>query len=142
MLRIEFEKPRRSTCECCGGTSTTLTRFVYRDEVAFAVYYAAFSDNHADRAVSVVVSLGEWGEGSAPEARRAFSMRIWSGDTNYEVMVTDVAECPWRDAKVIGPILSREQALSHPWIKNAFHVTDHIVVQDQLVKEYLDARTA
>jgi len=59
MLRIEFEKPHQSICECCGGTSTNLTRFVYRDDDAFAVYYVAFSDNHPDRAVSVVISLGE-----------------------------------------------------------------------------------
>jgi hypothetical protein len=40
MLTIEFEKPHQSVCECCGGTTTSLTRFVYRDDDAFAVYYA------------------------------------------------------------------------------------------------------
>ena len=53
MLRIEFDKPKQSTCDCCAGTTTRLTRFVYRDENAFAVYYACFSKNHPDRVVAV-----------------------------------------------------------------------------------------
>jgi hypothetical protein len=67
ILTIECEPPRRSTCECCGGASTRLTRFVYRDDAVFAVDYAAFSDNHPERTVSVVMSLGEWDDGARPD---------------------------------------------------------------------------
>jgi hypothetical protein len=142
MLRIEFSKPKQSVCECCEGKTTRLTRFVYRDENAYAVYYAAFADNHPERVVDVVVSLGEWGEGATPDQRRAFSMKIRSTDTQYDVMVTNADECSWRDAKVIGRILDREEALADPWLKDAFHITDHIVAEDNPVKEYLDGRAA
>jgi hypothetical protein len=142
MLKIEFDKPKQSACACCEGTTTRLTRFVYKDDSAYAVYYACFSDNHPERLFDLVVSLGEWGEGTSPEQRRAFSMRIRAGETQYQVMVTNADECPWRNARVIGRVLDREEALADPWVKDAFHITDHIVVEDKLLKEYLDGPVA
>ena len=56
MLRIEYEDPVESgPCECCGGTTTSLTRFVYSDGDAYAVYYARFSDSHPGREVRAAV---------------------------------------------------------------------------------------
>src|SRR5262249_1670878 len=115
-----------------------LTRFVYSDGDAHAVYYAAFSDNHPDRIVSVVVSLGEWGEGATPEKRLAFALRIRSADTEFQVTVVDAAESPWTDAAFLGRMLDRDEALKHPWIGEVFHITDHIVTEDQDVRSYLD----
>jgi hypothetical protein len=141
MLRIAFGKATESACACCGGTTTSLTRFVYRDDDAFAVYVAAFSTNHPDQAVVVVVSLGEWGDGGTPERRRAFAMRITRSD-HYEVMVTNAAECPWHEAEVLGRVLDREEALADPWLKDAFQVSDLIVVEDLHVKDYLEGPAA
>lgn len=45
-------------------------------------------------------------------------------------------------ARIIGRVLDREEALTDPWLKDAFHITDHIVVDDQPVKEYLDGQGA
>lgn len=142
MLTLEFEPPSTSRCECCGGVTTRLTRFVYQDGDAHAVYYAVFSDSHADRTVKMLVSLGEWGEGSSPEQRRAFVLDLRAAPEQYEVSVTDAAASPWRDAEVIGRVLDREEALAHPWIEEVFHITDHAVLEDRPLKEYLDAPTA
>ncbi len=43
MIRIEFEEPTSSSCACCGKATIRLTRFVYRDEDAYAVYYAQYT---------------------------------------------------------------------------------------------------
>jgi len=142
MLKIEFETPNVSTCKCCGGQTTSLTRFVYRKNDAHAVYYASFSDNHLDRLVDVVVSLGEWGDNSTPAQRRAFALTIRASDTQYVVTLVDAKQCPWRDTELIGRVLDREQALADPWIKMVFHVTDHIVTEDIPVKRYLGGRAA
>lgn len=139
MLTIEFEEPTQSECECCGGTTTRLTRFVYRDGDAFGVYYAMFSDSHPDRIVKMLVSLGEWGEGSTPEDRQAFALDVRSSETQYEVMVTDAAACPWQEARMVGRVLDRAEALAHPWLPDAFHITDHAVLEDRPLKAYLDA---
>lgn len=62
MLRIEFEPPEHSLCECCGKTTTRLTRFVYKNDDAYAVYYANFTPQHPEKVLRGLISLGEWGD--------------------------------------------------------------------------------
>ena len=140
MLTIEFEPPKESApCECCGGRTTRLTRFVHSEGDAYAIYYALFSDSHPGRAVSVTVSIGEWGEGSTPEQRVAFALELRSTDSQYQVGVVDSEKSPWREASFIGRTLDRVEALAHPRIKEVFHITDHIVTEDEPVHAYLNA---
>jgi hypothetical protein len=139
-ITIEFEAPHESDlCECCGGTTTSLTRFVYKDGDAHAIYYARFSNNHPERIVKAAVSVGEWGEGSNPGQRVAFALELRAGSENYEVHVCDAASSPWSGADLLGPMLDRETALAHPLIDDVFHITDHAVLEDQPLKAYLDA---
>lgn len=102
MLKIEFEESVKETCDCCDGTTTRLTRFVYQDGDAFAVYYAMFSDSHPKREIDVAVGLGEWGEGATPEDRRSFGLVLREAESQYEVTVVDAKESPWHDARFIG----------------------------------------
>jgi len=138
MLTFEFEKPKYLDCNHCGGKSINLTRFVYEDGNAYAVYYASFSDNHPDKTVSVVVSLGDWGEGTTPEQRVAFPISMRSNKGKYEVMLTEPDESQWKDSKILGRFLSRKEALAHPLKNQAFHITDHMVIEDEELKKYLD----
>jgi hypothetical protein len=143
MLTIEFEPPEESEpCECCGGRTTSLTRFVHSDGNAFAVYYARFSDNHSDRVVLATVSIGEWGEGSTPDQRCAFALRIWPGAEQHNVAVLDASESPWRDEPFIGRTLDRDEALAHPRLQDVFHITDHMVLEDAPLREYLAGQPA
>ncbi|CCQ91124.1 conserved hypothetical protein [Nitrospina gracilis 3/211] len=136
MIEIEFEPPGQSTCDCCGGTTTRLTRFVYRDGNAFAVYYALFTDGHERKVAYALIGLGEWGVGSSPEKRTAFSVKIWQNDAGWAVTVTDRSESPWKNETFLGTILDREPALQHPFIKDVYHLTDHMVVEDQPLIEF------
>ena len=129
MLTIEFEPPYRKDCDCCGGTSTTLTRYVSEDDAAYAVYYASFSDLHPDE-VKVVVSLGVWWDGGTPSDRLAFPLVLWQDDENFGVTLVDSAASPWKDVELLGRMLDREEAVTHPKAKEVFHVTDHIVRDD------------
>jgi hypothetical protein len=140
MLTIEFEPAKESEpCPCCGGKTTSLTRFVHKDGDAHAIYYAKFSDNHTDRVVVATVSLGEWGDGKTPEQRVAFALELRSDEANFKVSVIDAEASPWREAKIIGRTLNRNEALVHPLVKEAFHITDHMVSEDAPIKEYLGA---
>ncbi|WP_286707210.1 hypothetical protein [Flavobacterium sp. 38-13] len=47
----------------------------------------------------------------------------------------DREESPWTH-QILGKILDRNDALKHPWIKEVFHITDHIVMEDKEVIEY------
>lgn len=107
MIEIECEEPFESVCDCCGNTTVELTRFVYQDGDAFAVYYANFSENHPEPEIKTVISLGEWGEEGKPEDRRAFALIIRNNDLQYEVTVVNGDESPWQDVEIIGQILNR-----------------------------------
>jgi hypothetical protein len=142
-LSIELEPPHESgPCECCGGRTTSLTRFVYKDGDAHAVYYARFSNNHPARHVKAAVSIGEWGEGSNPDQRTAFALELRAGPENYEVHLCDASASPWRGSKILGPMLDREAALAHPLIEDVFHITDHAFREDLPLKAYLDSLTS
>ena len=136
MLEIEFDEPKRSACACCGNMSTRLTRFVYRHGEAYAVYYVLFTDEHDDKAAYCLIGLGEWGEGSSPEMRTAFSVKIWDDNDDWLVTVIDASESPWSGARFLGKILDREEALLNPWIKDVYYITDHIVSEDKPVIEF------
>jgi hypothetical protein len=138
LITIDFEEPVKKACDCCGGITTRLTRFVYKDGDAFAVYYAMFSDSHPEREIKVAIGMGEWGEGSSPEDRRAFALKIRDGGTQYETMVVDAEESPWQGVEVIGCMLNRDEALGHVWIDEVFHITDHIVTDDPEIKAYFE----
>ena len=137
-IRIEQEPPATSRCDCCGGLTTHLTRFVYRDGDAYAVYYAKFSNNHTDGIVSVLVGLGEWGEGTTPEDRVAFAAQIRIVQREFQVMVVDADQSIWSKVTLMGQLLTRAEALTHPLLSELFGLTDHIVHDDGEVHDYLE----
>ena len=141
MIETEFEKPKYSLCECCGNTTTKLTRYVYQNGDAFAVYYVLFTNGHENKVAQLLIGLGEWGEDGSPEKRTAFAINIWDDGGNWGVGLTDKNESPWSHVDFLGTILNREEALAHSWVKDVFHITDHIVSEDQPVIEFFAEST-
>ncbi|MEQ9091364.1 MAG: hypothetical protein RIE52_09755 [Balneola sp.] len=137
MIEIEFEEPNIYDCDCCDNKTVTLTRFVYKNGDAHGVYYCQYTIGHEYKVVYGVLSLGNWREGSSPEDRIAFPFRIWTNEENYQVGLMDKAECKWNDKEILGTMLDRKEGLEHEWIKEVFHITDHIVAEDEKVIEYL-----
>lgn len=68
--------------------------------------------------------------------RTAFAVNIWDNDDKWAVTVTDKADSPWGHVEYLGKILGREEALKPPWINDVYHITDHIVAEDQSIIEY------
>jgi hypothetical protein len=70
---------------------------VCRDGDAFAIYYAAYSNNHPEHELAMLVSLGEWGEVrahfTAPDAP------------------------PWLEAAAPGALV---ELLARPWARDEF----------------------
>jgi len=136
MIKIEFEKPTETPCECCGKTTVRLTRFVYRDGDAHAVYYAQYTPQHAEKRISGVIGLGKWGESATPENRMAFPFEIWTDEDNFKVGLVNAKTSPWSHVTFLGRILNREEALKHEWISDVFHITDQMVTVDKEIANY------
>lgn len=141
MLTIESEPPAvGEPCECCGGRTTSLTRFVEWNGDAYAVYYAQFSDNHPDGHVSALISIWDWGEDSSPAERRSFYVRIRLHEENLQISAFDARCSPWEQVDIMGRTLDREEALAHPRIKDVFHIPDHIEAENQPIIDYFNRR--
>ena len=135
MIGIEFSEPHFSDpCDCCGGRTVSLTRFVTEDGDAFAIYYVRFSENHADKPALATISIGDWGESASPDQRRAFAMEL----APEGVRIIDASGSPWNETRLIGRTLDRDEALEHPRIKDVFHITDHMYLEDAEFKAYLE----
>lgn len=139
MIEIEFEEPTESRCECCGNTTVRLTRFVYQDGDAYAVYYAQFTRQHEDQRISGLVSLGAWGDGALEQDRLAFPFQIWTTESDFQVGLVNAEDSPWAHVTFMGRLLDRDEALKHPWIGEVFHITDHMVTDDMKIREYFNA---
>ncbi len=135
MIEIETCEPHFSDpCDCCGGRTVSLTRFVTEEGGAFAIYYIRFSETHADRPALATVSIGDWGESASSDQRHAFAMEL----APEGIRVIDASESPWNETQLIGRTLDRDEALVHPRIKDVFHITDHMYLEDPEFKAYLD----
>ena len=136
--QIEFEDPTFFECDCCGDTTTRLTRFVSREGDAFAVYFAAFTSGHGDF-VSVLAGFGEWGENATPTERTAIAFRIWTLEDRFQVGLVDAEEDGW-STDFLGRKLTRAEALESVFKQEVFDLSDHIVECDRPIIEYLESR--
>ena len=141
MIDIEFHEPFRSVCECCGGETTSLTRFVKKDGDAYAVYYGFFTDGHPERGMTGIVSLGEWGEGTFPLNRIAFGFVMTSEGERYSVRLINAEDTPWGNAEILGNKLSAEEAAGHPWKIDVYQLSDEIADNDPEVRAFFGQGT-
>ena len=131
MIEIEFSEPKVMKCECCGNETTTLTRFVYKDGYAHAIYNLRYTMEHSDKFVFGVISIGEWGEDVIEPERIAFPFEIRKDGEQYQIGMVDRENSPWQNVAFLGKILNRKESLEHPWITEVFHITDHITWEDK-----------
>jgi hypothetical protein len=136
MMEIQKLEPTRSICECCNGKATHLTRFIHLDNNTIGMYYARFSDNHPENHLAGILSLGDWSTTHVNTERIAFAFKIWTYDGTFQAGITDKDESPWKDLEVLGTILDRQEALSHPSIDKVFYITDFMVEGDEPVVEF------
>lgn len=120
MLTLEFARPKNTTCACCGGVTTTLTRFVSQDGDAHAIYCARFGAEHRERVVQAVVSLGDWSDAAGPWDRVAFPLEIRAAGAEYRVGLANAADSPWSGTAIIGRVLDRDEALQHERLSEVF----------------------
>jgi len=139
MIEIEFNEPKIFSCECCGEDSTTLTRYVHQDGNAHAVYHLSFTKNHPMKSATGVISIGEWGVNHIPEQRYAFPFEIRVDEDQYQIGLMNKDTSPWIQHEILGKFLDRDEALQHKWIKEVFHITDHIIAEDTELKNYFES---
>lgn len=134
MLTIEFEPSLLGKdCEHCAEVEGSLTRTVYWESRAYAVYYALFTSKY----VSTLISTGDWSREALPSGRASFFMRIWSNAYNYQVDLGNAEDSPWGNAAIMGRTLDRHEAMTHPNINDVFHIVERMLSEDLPIIEHL-----
>lgn len=138
MIKIEFNEPHYSTCECCGEKITQLTRYVYDDNDAIAYYYATFNAHSDEKFVKCLVVICEWNDDSESYSRAiGFPIVIFIDENNkINVGLINQNEIPWQEVPK-GEILNREDSLKHPYKETIFKITNHIVYEDLEIINFL-----
>lgn len=125
------------TCPDCGSQSRYVSGFVYRNNNAHAVYYAGWTDNHPERGIRLLLSIGRWGDGTTGKMRRRVGVDCRMGPDRPSFMIVDAADMPWNDEKLLGAAMTRAQVLSDPIRSDAFQILDHLVAEDRRIKSFL-----
>ncbi|MFC4701535.1 hypothetical protein ACFO4O_15345 [Glaciecola siphonariae] len=85
--------------------------------------------------VKLLVGVGEWETEEELTMKYAFPLVLWQTEDNWNVQAVNASESPW-NTEVIGKMLDRTTALENRFIKDVFHITDHIVLEDKEILGY------
>jgi len=138
MITVEIGEPRPSrVCPDCGAEVQTVHGFVYQNGAPFAVYHAAFSRAHYDQGANARIAVGDWSEGADPNTRIPFGLEIRATPTEYQFGFIGPDSSMWGQSELMGPMLTREQALAHPQRDVILHIAEHVVHEDARIYEFL-----
>jgi hypothetical protein len=138
MDTIEFTDPVTGSCPCCGAPTIQLARFVLRNGEPFAVYRALLAHGPHERRADVVISLGDWAEMASPSDRVTFACHLTADQDSVNVGFVEPHQTCWTSEE-LGRILSRDEALRHPWKQEVFALSNQMLREDQPLIAYLTA---
>jgi hypothetical protein len=135
-LSIELGSTATFECPCCGRTSTTVHGYLWDSTGATTVYFAGYTSGHPDLRMNLLLSVGEWGEGTTPDQRRAIPMQYLAEDGHQQFCFPPVESSPWYGHEILGPMvdpatISAEEKLNY---ENLIGVA---LAKDPRIAEYL-----
>ncbi|MBJ6127709.1 hypothetical protein [Microvirga splendida] len=138
------ENEQAILCDCCGRRTIRVNGFVDRQGWACAVYFAVWTEGHIqEQGLDVIISVGGWGEGMSHHPRHLIALRCRVTGGFPQFMILDPVEHgiakDWatEETKFLGTLVSREEALHHPDMKEVFRLAEHIIYNDQRINAAL-----
>lgn len=138
IFNVEIGEERKSSvCACCGRESYVGHGFVYKHNDAYAIYYAGWAPSHSPRKVTFAIAIGEWDDNSTSNDRTCFGLEVRIKEGELELMVVAPEDSPWPETKLLGKMLSRNDALTHPLANNAKEIAELVVRKHAAIQQYL-----
>ncbi|QTD48892.1 hypothetical protein [Sulfidibacter corallicola] len=131
------ENEEKSTCHCCKRISYNGHGFVYKDNDAYGVYYAAWSPEHEVKQVSFAISLGDWDSSSTIRDRTCFGFQITDDRDDVTFSAIGPESSPWPNSDLLGEMISRQSALIHPLFQEALLISEKVVRSHETISQYL-----
>jgi hypothetical protein len=135
---------RQVECAMCGTSFVQSLGFVLADGTTHAVYYAGLHHHDGLHDAWLDVIMGSWPERDGdpyPLDHVTFSCRVGPGSAApdpYASLIQAPASARGDNEGLFGRMLSREEALGHPWLPEFWRVVDFAVIEDQRVRDHLD----
>ena len=138
-VTLSFDHERSSdkrTCADCGADYILVKGFVYDDNAAHAIYFAACHDHADTHEAWIDVILGTFGESDATD-HVTFGCRVGPipGQLGPQASLVP-AGVPYNDP-IFGQKLTREEALAHPRLDDYWAVVDFVLTEDPTVHEHV-----
>ena len=130
------ENKNASTCHCCGKDSFVGHGFIYKNDDAYAVYYVGWSNAHLDKKVSIALAISEWDDDSTTDDRTCFGIEVSEGEDEIYFSVIGPSESPWSNTDLLGPMITRNEGLSHPLLKEVFEIVEKVLRDHIALREY------
>jgi|SRR5690554_3591767 len=131
------EDKAESDCYCCNQRSFVGHGFIYKNSVAYAVYYVGWSDFHLNKKVSIALAIGSWSDGSCVINRDCFGIEVFEGEEEILLKFIEPDQSPWPETDLLGKMLSRDSCLSHSLAKEVFNIVELIIRNHSSLSEYL-----
>lgn len=144
IYKIELgENRQNSVCQCCGKESARGHGFVYKNGDPYAVYYAAWSDQHEEKKISLAIAIGEWSDDSTNEDRTCFGVAatedLSKSMINFGFINPD--ESPWPGTDLMGVMIDRNSSIQHPLSKEVMEICSEIAYCHPAISDYLGTGT-
>jgi hypothetical protein len=131
------EDSKSSICHCCGRKSFTGHGFIYKNDDAYAVYYAGWAPGHSLKKVTFAIAIGEWDDDSTVQDRICFGLEAYEDKEEILLRVIEPSDSPWKSTELLGKMIFREEALNNPYIQEVYDITELIIRKHEAIKEYL-----
>src|SRR4051794_27424917 len=115
---------------------TRVTAFVRKNGDAYAIYYASCYHHDGHEAWIDVVFSPTWDEDADDHV--TFGCRVGAVQGQVQPAASLVpAAAAWRDSRVFGHKLSRDEARDHPWLGEFWDLVDHVLTHDPAVSTHI-----
>jgi len=137
-LRLEIgDNKIASSCDECNLHSFTGHGFIYKNDDAYSVYYAAWSEKDSDLGVSLAIAVGEWDDDSTNECRTCFGVEAFENEDQVSFRIIEPNDSPWPSTDLLGSMISRERALNHELLQDIFKISEEVVRNHPTIRDYL-----
>ncbi len=126
-------------CDWCFKAYKSVRGFVYENDNAHAVYFAALHDCQPNRIAHLAVAVGDWdAEGHANEIL-SVGIKAKQSENAIALDIVEPTESPWRGARQAGRMLTRAEALENPLREEFRRIAEYVVANDEVLNFYLNA---
>ena len=136
------EDNQPSVCHCCDNESNTGHGFIYKNDDAYAVYYAGWSASHPDKVVSLAIAIGEWDDNSTTDDRTCLGIEAYENLNSIDFRVINPNESPWPSTDLLGEMFDRDQALSNKNLDDFYNIAELIVRNHDGIRDYLNIESS